>query len=167
MLPIAFNALHVFLTFYAYFVAAVAEWYRYRTVASFVTGSSSVPLKTRRVGQRCTLNLSRAETSSLGVRFEQPMRAISSPAKIQSESEHSDLTHATTNHQGHGTFQNNWLDQSEAFYSPAWKFHCRSTSTFQIWNGGSLREPYARLWRHMHLFLLGPFHFVVMKLIFG
>ncbi|GFT91413.1 uncharacterized protein TNCV_4285691 [Trichonephila clavipes] len=37
---------------------------RYRTVACFVTGSSPVPLKTRRVGQRCTLNLSRAETSS-------------------------------------------------------------------------------------------------------
>ncbi|GFX46833.1 uncharacterized protein TNCV_4039791 [Trichonephila clavipes] len=46
------------------FVAAVAEWYRYRTVACFVMGSSPVPLKTRRVGQRCTLNLSRAETSS-------------------------------------------------------------------------------------------------------
>ncbi|GFW64885.1 uncharacterized protein TNCV_391511 [Trichonephila clavipes] len=45
-------------------VAAVAEWYGYRTVACFVTGSSPVPLKTRRVGQRCTLNLSRAETSS-------------------------------------------------------------------------------------------------------
>ncbi|GFY17196.1 uncharacterized protein TNCV_1089721 [Trichonephila clavipes] len=45
-------------------VAAVAEWYRYQTVACFVTGSSPVPLKTRRVGQRCTLNLSRAETSS-------------------------------------------------------------------------------------------------------
>ncbi|GFX34953.1 uncharacterized protein TNCV_2328931 [Trichonephila clavipes] len=45
-------------------VAAVAEWYRYRTVACFVTGSSPVPLKTRRVGQRCTLNLSRAEASS-------------------------------------------------------------------------------------------------------
>ncbi|GFT55112.1 uncharacterized protein TNCV_2326041 [Trichonephila clavipes] len=30
-------------------VAAVAEWYRYRTVACFVTGSSPVPLKTRRV----------------------------------------------------------------------------------------------------------------------
>ncbi|GFT12342.1 uncharacterized protein TNCV_3047111 [Trichonephila clavipes] len=45
-------------------VAAVAEWYRYRTVTCFVTGSSPVPLKTRRVGQRCTLNLSRAETSS-------------------------------------------------------------------------------------------------------
>ncbi|GFV63559.1 uncharacterized protein TNCV_4389241 [Trichonephila clavipes] len=44
--------------------AAVAEWYRYRTVACFVTGSSPAPLKTRRVGQRCTLNLSRAETSS-------------------------------------------------------------------------------------------------------
>ncbi|GFW58705.1 uncharacterized protein TNCV_378881 [Trichonephila clavipes] len=43
---------------------AAAEWYRYRTVACFVTGSCPVPLKTRRVGQRCTLNLSRAETSS-------------------------------------------------------------------------------------------------------
>ncbi|GFT63655.1 uncharacterized protein TNCV_870881 [Trichonephila clavipes] len=29
-----------------------------------VVSSSPVPLKTRRVGQRCTLNLSRAETSS-------------------------------------------------------------------------------------------------------
>ncbi|GFV68048.1 uncharacterized protein TNCV_1873301 [Trichonephila clavipes] len=46
-------------------VAAVAEWYRYRTVACLVTCSSPVPLKTRRVGQRCTLNLSRAEMSSL------------------------------------------------------------------------------------------------------
>ncbi|GFU35555.1 uncharacterized protein TNCV_4875681 [Trichonephila clavipes] len=46
-------------------VAAVAEWYRHRIVAGFVTSSSPVPLKTRRVGQRCTLNLSRAETSSL------------------------------------------------------------------------------------------------------
>ncbi|GFX56006.1 uncharacterized protein TNCV_1953261 [Trichonephila clavipes] len=45
-------------------VAAVAEWYGYRTVACLVTSSSPVPLKTRRVGQRCTLNLSRAETSS-------------------------------------------------------------------------------------------------------
>ncbi|GFY23199.1 uncharacterized protein TNCV_3764391 [Trichonephila clavipes] len=44
--------------------AAVAEWYRHRIVAGFVTSSSLVPLKTRRVGQRCTLNLSRAETSS-------------------------------------------------------------------------------------------------------
>ncbi|GFY15715.1 uncharacterized protein TNCV_1283601 [Trichonephila clavipes] len=45
-------------------VAALAEWYRYRTMACLVTSSSPVPLKTRRVGQRCTLNLSRAETSS-------------------------------------------------------------------------------------------------------
>ncbi|GFX14328.1 histone-lysine N-methyltransferase SETMAR [Trichonephila clavipes] len=44
--------------------AAVAEWYRYRIVACLVTSSSPVPLKTRRVGQRCALNLSRAETSS-------------------------------------------------------------------------------------------------------
>ncbi|GFW86946.1 uncharacterized protein TNCV_2811011 [Trichonephila clavipes] len=47
-----------------YLLAAVAEWYRYRTVACLVSSSSPVPLKTRRVGQRCTLNLSRAETSS-------------------------------------------------------------------------------------------------------
>ncbi|PRD32692.1 UNVERIFIED_CONTAM: hypothetical protein NCL1_19675 [Trichonephila clavipes] len=45
-------------------VAAVAEWYRYRLVADIVTSSSPVPLKTHRVEQRCTLNLSRAETSS-------------------------------------------------------------------------------------------------------
>ncbi|GFU82407.1 uncharacterized protein TNCV_2462901 [Trichonephila clavipes] len=44
--------------------AAVAEWYRYRTVACLVTSSSPIPLKTHRVGQRCTINLSRAETSS-------------------------------------------------------------------------------------------------------
>ncbi|GFX34328.1 uncharacterized protein TNCV_3226751 [Trichonephila clavipes] len=44
--------------------AAVDEWYRYRIVACLVTSSSPVPLKSRRVGQRCTLNLSRAETSS-------------------------------------------------------------------------------------------------------
>ncbi|GFT88463.1 uncharacterized protein TNCV_262571 [Trichonephila clavipes] len=44
--------------------AAVAEWYRYRIVACLVASSSPVPLKTRHVGQRCTLNLSRAETSS-------------------------------------------------------------------------------------------------------
>ncbi|GFT23039.1 transposable element Tcb1 transposase [Trichonephila clavipes] len=46
------------------FVAAVAECYRYRTVACLVTSLSPVPLKTLRVGQRCTLNLLRAETSS-------------------------------------------------------------------------------------------------------
>ncbi|GFV63690.1 uncharacterized protein TNCV_4692381 [Trichonephila clavipes] len=45
-------------------VAAVAEWYRHGIVAGFVMSSSPVPLKARRVGQRCTLNLSRAETSS-------------------------------------------------------------------------------------------------------
>ncbi|GFW27926.1 uncharacterized protein TNCV_768061 [Trichonephila clavipes] len=44
--------------------ANYAEWYRYRTMACLVTSSSPVPLKTCRVGQRCTLNLSRAETSS-------------------------------------------------------------------------------------------------------
>ncbi|GFT05775.1 uncharacterized protein TNCV_3925661 [Trichonephila clavipes] len=45
-------------------VAAVAEWYRYWTVAGLVMSSSPMPLKTCRVGQRCTLNLSRAEMSS-------------------------------------------------------------------------------------------------------
>ncbi|GFX84671.1 hypothetical protein TNCV_724781 [Trichonephila clavipes] len=45
-------------------LAAVAEWSRYRIVAGLVTSSSPVPLKTRRVGERCTLNLSRAQTSS-------------------------------------------------------------------------------------------------------
>ncbi|GFU25227.1 uncharacterized protein TNCV_2712441, partial [Trichonephila clavipes] len=54
----------VTVSFNGVLVAAVAEWYMYRTVACFVTGSSPVPLKTRRVGQRCTLNLSRVETSS-------------------------------------------------------------------------------------------------------
>ncbi|GFY14607.1 uncharacterized protein TNCV_4828101 [Trichonephila clavipes] len=45
-------------------VSAVAEWYGYWTVACLVTRSSPVPLKTHRVGQRCTLNLTRAEMSS-------------------------------------------------------------------------------------------------------
>ncbi|GFV93510.1 uncharacterized protein TNCV_1988241 [Trichonephila clavipes] len=44
--------------------AAVAKWLRYPSVAGFVTSSSPVPLKTRRVGQQCMLNLSRVETSS-------------------------------------------------------------------------------------------------------
>ncbi|GFW66267.1 uncharacterized protein TNCV_1711661 [Trichonephila clavipes] len=44
--------------------AVGAEWSRYRFVAGFVTSSSPVPLKTCRVGERCTLNLSRAQTSS-------------------------------------------------------------------------------------------------------
>ncbi|GFW85917.1 uncharacterized protein TNCV_1967281 [Trichonephila clavipes] len=35
-----------------------------RVVAGFVTSSSPVPLETHRVGQLCTLNLSRAETYS-------------------------------------------------------------------------------------------------------
>ncbi|GFV27330.1 uncharacterized protein TNCV_3795251 [Trichonephila clavipes] len=41
-------------------VAVVVKWYRYR----IVTSSSPVPLKSHRVGQRCTLNMSRAEMSS-------------------------------------------------------------------------------------------------------
>ncbi|GFU39944.1 hypothetical protein TNCV_2531841 [Trichonephila clavipes] len=45
-------------------VAAVAAWSRYRIVAGLVTSLSPVPLKTRRVWKRCTLNLSRAQTSS-------------------------------------------------------------------------------------------------------
>ncbi|GFU83074.1 uncharacterized protein TNCV_65441 [Trichonephila clavipes] len=55
----------VFRVFFTqYNVAAVTEWSRYRIVAGLVTSLSPVPLKTRRVGQRFTLNLSRAETSS-------------------------------------------------------------------------------------------------------
>ncbi|GFS62259.1 hypothetical protein TNCV_5031381 [Trichonephila clavipes] len=42
----------------------VAEWSRYWIVAGLFTSSSPVPLKTRLVGQRCTLNLSRAEAFS-------------------------------------------------------------------------------------------------------
>ncbi|GFY32194.1 uncharacterized protein TNCV_3557021 [Trichonephila clavipes] len=38
--------------------------FRYQIVACLVLSLSPVPLKNRRVGQRCTLNLSRAETSS-------------------------------------------------------------------------------------------------------
>ncbi|GFX31181.1 hypothetical protein TNCV_2026821 [Trichonephila clavipes] len=45
-------------------VAAIAEWSRYRIVTGLVTSSRPVPLKTHRVGQRCTLNLSRALTST-------------------------------------------------------------------------------------------------------
>ncbi|GFW60115.1 uncharacterized protein TNCV_1389281 [Trichonephila clavipes] len=63
-------------------VAAVAEWYRYRIVACLVTSSSPVPLKTRSVGQRWTLNLSRAETSScwcgVGVRRGEVSAQVSS-----------------------------------------------------------------------------------------
>ncbi|GFY27149.1 hypothetical protein TNCV_2067701 [Trichonephila clavipes] len=43
------------------FKAVVTEWYRYRIVACLVTSSSPIPIKTHRVRQRCTLNLSRAE----------------------------------------------------------------------------------------------------------
>ncbi|GFW65296.1 uncharacterized protein TNCV_395621 [Trichonephila clavipes] len=45
-------------------VSTVAEWYRHRIVDCLVTSSNSVPLKTGQVGQRCTSNLSRVETSS-------------------------------------------------------------------------------------------------------
>ncbi|GFV06874.1 hypothetical protein TNCV_2261751 [Trichonephila clavipes] len=43
-------------------VAAVSDRYRYRIVACLVTSWNPVPLKTRRVVERCSLNLSRAET---------------------------------------------------------------------------------------------------------
>ncbi|GFV81462.1 hypothetical protein TNCV_51861 [Trichonephila clavipes] len=43
---------------------ATAVAVQYRIVTCLITSSSPVPLKTRRVGQRCTLNLSRAQTSS-------------------------------------------------------------------------------------------------------
>ncbi|GFY07007.1 uncharacterized protein TNCV_4202781 [Trichonephila clavipes] len=50
--------------FFLHGLAVVAEESRYQIVAGLVTNSSPIPLKTRRVGQRCTINLSRAETSS-------------------------------------------------------------------------------------------------------
>ncbi|GFW78312.1 uncharacterized protein TNCV_4123811 [Trichonephila clavipes] len=46
------------------FVVAVAKKSRYRIVTDLVTSSSLIPLKIHRVEQRCTLNLSRAQTSS-------------------------------------------------------------------------------------------------------
>ncbi|GFV81365.1 uncharacterized protein TNCV_4773911 [Trichonephila clavipes] len=44
-------------------VATVAQWSRYRIMAGLVTILCPLTLNTRRVGQRCTLNLSRAQTS--------------------------------------------------------------------------------------------------------
>ncbi|GFW57273.1 uncharacterized protein TNCV_541871 [Trichonephila clavipes] len=49
---------------YAISTAAVAEWSRYRIMAGLVTSSNLVSLKTHCVGEGCTLNLSRAQTSS-------------------------------------------------------------------------------------------------------
>ncbi|GFX04205.1 uncharacterized protein TNCV_3973541 [Trichonephila clavipes] len=43
--------------------AAVAEWSWYWIVAGLATSSCPVPLKTARVERRCTLNISRAQTS--------------------------------------------------------------------------------------------------------
>ncbi|GFV59243.1 uncharacterized protein TNCV_2339841 [Trichonephila clavipes] len=63
-LPVWWDMEQQSLLFPRHEVAAVAEWYRYRTVACLVTSTSPEPQKTHRVGQRCTLNLSRAETSS-------------------------------------------------------------------------------------------------------
>ncbi|GFY02865.1 uncharacterized protein TNCV_3507451 [Trichonephila clavipes] len=54
----------IFSTIKIHDMAVVAEWYRYRIVACLVTTLNPVPQKTRRVCQRCTLNLLRAETSS-------------------------------------------------------------------------------------------------------
>ncbi|GFW55310.1 hypothetical protein TNCV_116961 [Trichonephila clavipes] len=61
-------------------VAAVAEWLRKRIMAGLDHGG---PLSTRRVGQRCMLYLSRAETSFLwcGVVV---MRGV--PAQVSSAS---------------------------------------------------------------------------------
>ncbi|GFV03457.1 uncharacterized protein TNCV_5059981 [Trichonephila clavipes] len=46
-------------------VAVLAKWYGYRIVTCLVMSSSPISLRTRSVEQGCTLNLSRAETSSL------------------------------------------------------------------------------------------------------
>ncbi|GFS97083.1 hypothetical protein TNCV_4492591 [Trichonephila clavipes] len=53
-------------------------------MACFVTNSSLVPLKTRRVEQRCTLNLLRVETFSVGVVWELGKRGV--PAQVSSTS---------------------------------------------------------------------------------
>ncbi|GFX07084.1 uncharacterized protein TNCV_1556871 [Trichonephila clavipes] len=59
------NKIEIYSVLYILQVTAVvAEWYKYRTVACLVMSSSLVPLKTRREGQQCMLNMSRAETSS-------------------------------------------------------------------------------------------------------
>ncbi|GFT95125.1 hypothetical protein TNCV_1473691 [Trichonephila clavipes] len=47
--------------------AAVVEWYRYWIMAYLVTSSSPVPLKTRRVGQRCTLICRELKRAAVGV----------------------------------------------------------------------------------------------------
>ncbi|GFX84423.1 hypothetical protein TNCV_4135331 [Trichonephila clavipes] len=36
---------------------------------------------------------------------------------------------------GSGTFPNDWVAQSEAYFSKHEKFHNPSTSTYQIWDG--------------------------------
>ncbi|GFW32573.1 uncharacterized protein TNCV_565191 [Trichonephila clavipes] len=48
------------------FRATVVQWPRYQRSLNgrHVMSSNPVPIKTHRVGQRCTLNLPRAETSS-------------------------------------------------------------------------------------------------------
>ncbi|GFX43959.1 uncharacterized protein TNCV_4112381 [Trichonephila clavipes] len=60
------------------------EWSRYWIVAGLVPSSSPVPLKARCVGERCTLNLSRAQTSSrcCGV----VVRRGGTPAQVSSTS---------------------------------------------------------------------------------
>ncbi|GFW64642.1 uncharacterized protein TNCV_700481 [Trichonephila clavipes] len=69
-------------------LAVVAEWYRYRIVAYHVTSSSPIPLKTHRLGQRCTLNLSRADTSSrwCGVVVRRGLGGGGVPAQMSSTS---------------------------------------------------------------------------------
>ncbi|GFT79977.1 uncharacterized protein TNCV_4598581 [Trichonephila clavipes] len=68
--------------------AAVAEWYRYRIMACLVTSSSPVPLKTRRVGQRCTLNLLRVETSSRCCGVVARRGDVSSVARLKTKIKH-------------------------------------------------------------------------------
>ncbi|GFT16044.1 hypothetical protein TNCV_3315811 [Trichonephila clavipes] len=60
------------------YMVPVAEWFRYRIVACLVKSS----IKTHNVGQRCTLNLSRAETSSrwCGVHGSQQQHSYVNPS---------------------------------------------------------------------------------------
>ncbi|GFX09878.1 uncharacterized protein LOC103524116 [Trichonephila clavipes] len=81
--------MYLWTEFSRYFVSVVAEWYRYRVVACLVKSSSPVPLKTHRVGQRCTLNLSRAETSSRWCDSQATIKTVSGynlfPSKLEFE----------------------------------------------------------------------------------
>ncbi|GFV11902.1 hypothetical protein TNCV_1217771 [Trichonephila clavipes] len=106
---------------YENYVAAVAEWSGYRIVAGLVTSSSPGPLKTDRVGARCMLNLSRAQTSSQNKPTFENRR-------------NSSCNHAYLPHR---------LNQSGDSY-PSKPVHIRPHLTFSIWDGGTFLVPFPR-----------------------